>query len=81
DRIADQNQNIDRVRHRGVEVSVDYQPWTWVDVYANFTYDNTEIRRYTANSAVDGKRLPITPEYRGTAGMNFFLPVPWFDGT
>ncbi len=81
DPIAFQNQNIDRVRHRGVEVSVDYQPWTWVDVYANFTYDNTEIRRYTANSAVDGKRLPITPEYRGTAGMNFFLPVPWFDGT
>ena len=74
-----QNENIDRVRHRGVEVEARYQPWKWVEVYATYTYDNTEIQRYALDRNIEGKQLPITPENRGTVGLNFFLPVPKID--
>ena len=73
------NQNIDRVRHRGLEASVDYRPEAWVQLYANFTYENAEIKRYANDTSVEGKRIPITPEYRGSVGVNFFPPVPWLD--
>ena len=74
-----QNQNIDRVRHRGVEASVNYQPWNWLAVYANFTYDDTKIVEYAADPLAVGKRVPMIPEFRGTVGADFFVPLRWFD--
>ncbi len=74
-----QNVNVDRVRHRGIEASVSCRPWDWVEAYANFTYDNTEIREYAAEPGLVGNRVPVTPEYRGTVGFNFFLPLPFLD--
>ncbi len=74
-----ENRNIDRVRHRGVEASVNYQPWTWLAVYANFTYDDTKIVEYAADPLAVGKRVPLVPEFRGTVGADFFVPLRWFD--
>ena len=74
-----QNENIDEVRHLGVEASVSYRPAQWVELYANYTYDNSEIRKYKKNPRVVGKQLPITPENRGTVGFNLFFPVIPFD--
>jgi len=79
DPLTFQNQNVDEVRHRGIEVSFGYRPRDWVEVYANYTYDQTEIRSFSASPSVVGSRLPITPASRGTVGFNFFIPFRGFD--
>ncbi len=63
-----QNVNLDRVRHRGIELSSTVQVTDWLEVYGSFTYDNTKITRDTA-TLLEGNRMPITPRYRGTAGV------------
>jgi len=70
-----QNENIDRVRHRGVELQARYRAFEWVELYASYTYENTEIRDYARDSTLRGKQLPVTPENRGTVGLVLFLPV------
>ena len=63
--------NFDRVRHRGIELSGAVQVTEWVEVYGSFTYDDTKITRDTSTPLfnLEGNRMPITPRYRGTAGV------------
>jgi outer membrane receptor protein involved in Fe transport len=62
-----QNVNLDRVRHRGIELSGAVQLTGWLEVYGSFTYDDTKTTRDTQTD-LEGHRIPITPRYRGTAG-------------
>jgi outer membrane receptor protein involved in Fe transport len=62
------NVNLDRVRHRGIELSSTVHVTDWLEVYGSFTYDNTKITRDTT-TLLEGNRIPITPRYRGTAGL------------
>jgi outer membrane receptor protein involved in Fe transport len=69
-----QNQNVDRVRHRGVELSGEWQPRPWLVLGASYTFDDVEIRQDRISPALAGSRMPITPEHRGSAGATVFLP-------
>jgi iron complex outermembrane receptor protein len=62
-----QNVNLDRVRHRGFELSANVQVTEWLEVYGSFTYDDTKITRDT-DTLLEGNKVPITPRYRGTLG-------------
>lgn len=68
------NVNLDRVRHRGVEVSGSVRPVDWLELYGSYTYDDVEIRRDSL-TGLDGRRIPITPRHRGTVGAVVSLPL------
>ncbi|MDJ0789655.1 MAG: TonB-dependent receptor [Myxococcota bacterium] len=67
------NVNIDRVRHRGIEVSGSVRPVDWLEIFGSYTLDDVKIRRDTQTGLV-GSRLPITPRHRGHGGVRVYLP-------
>jgi iron complex outermembrane receptor protein len=67
------NVNVDRVRHRGVEVFASVRPAGWIEVYGSYTYDDVEIARDSL-TGLEGSRMPITPRHRGNAGLRVYLP-------
>src|SRR4029450_6232368 len=73
------NENIDRVRHRGIEVAGSVRPWDCLELYGSYTYDDVEIQDndffgFDDLEGIEGKHMPITPRHRGTAGVNVYLP-------
>lgn len=74
DPVSLQNQNVDRVRHRGVELSGIWQPCAWLELAASYTYDDVEVEQDRVSPALEGSRMPITPEHRGSLGGTVFLP-------
>jgi iron complex outermembrane receptor protein len=73
DPITFQNTNLDRVRHRGIETALGLQALEWLRLYANYTFDDVEIRE-AAVPALEGARMPITPKHRGSFGLFATLP-------
>jgi outer membrane receptor protein involved in Fe transport len=71
---AAMNVNVDRVRHQGVELSGNFRPWDWLEIFGTYTYDNVRIQRFGDSSMLKGTRMPITPEHRGNVGFTCFLP-------
>jgi iron complex outermembrane receptor protein len=68
------NVNVDRVRHRGAELSGSWQACEWLEVYGGYTFDDVEVRQHRANASLVGKALPITPRHRGNVGFLVTLP-------
>jgi len=68
------NLNVDRVRHRGVELWANLRPCDWLELYGSYTWDDAKMRRLFDSSAVKGLRMPITPRHRGNLGFTLFLP-------
>jgi iron complex outermembrane receptor protein len=68
------NDNVDEVRHLGVEISARVALTPWLDATATFTEDDVEVRK-DAVAALEGERLPITPEHRGSLGLEASLPL------
>ncbi|MBW2269856.1 MAG: TonB-dependent receptor [Deltaproteobacteria bacterium] len=67
------NTNLERVRHRGIEASIDVAVFEWLSVYANYTLDDVRITR-ESDSQFRGHRMPLTPLHRGTVGATAWLP-------
>lgn len=67
------NVNLARVRHRGIELSANWRPCDWLELYGSYTYDGTKFTRDKL-TFLEGNRIPITPRHRGTAGFRLFLP-------
>ena len=67
------NENVDRVRHRGLEISGRLQLREWLHAYGSYTYDDVEIRK--GEPFGSGMRIPITPKHRGTLGLTAALPL------
>jgi len=67
------NVNVDRVRHRGVEVSGTLRPVEWLELFGTYTYDDVKFTRDTL-TGFEGNRLPLVPEHRGSAGVRLLLP-------
>jgi iron complex outermembrane receptor protein len=67
------NVNLDRVRHRGVEVFASLRPTSWLDVYGSYTFDDVEITRDSL-TGLEGSQMPLTPRHRGNAGLRVYLP-------
>lgn len=67
------NDNLGRVRHRGVELWANVRPCDWLELYGSYTYDDAELKRL-ASTDLEGLRMPLTPRHRGNAGVTVFLP-------
>jgi iron complex outermembrane receptor protein len=74
DPLTFQNQNLDRVRHRGVEASATWRASGWLELWGSYTFDDVEIRSDDTSPALEGRRMPITPRHRGALGGTLFLP-------
>ena len=71
--IVGTNANIDRVRHRGVELWANVRPCEWIELYGSYTLDEVETQNADTRS-MEGKYMPITPRHRGNLGFTLFLP-------
>jgi iron complex outermembrane receptor protein len=67
------NDNIGRVRHRGLELWANLRPWDWLELYGSYTLDDVKFARDAATH-LDGRRMPITPRHRGNVGLVVYLP-------
>ena len=67
------NVNIDRVRHRGIELWGAVYPTSWLEIYGSYTLDDVTFARDQA-TGFEGNRLPITPRHRGSVGARLLLP-------
>lgn len=68
-----QNDNVDEVRHEGAELSARMALASWLDATASYTRDDVKVTR-DAVPALEGERLPITPENRGQLALEAALP-------
>jgi iron complex outermembrane receptor protein len=80
DPLTFENRNIDRVRHRGIEVSGSYRPFSWLTLTGAYTFDDVKIVEDT-HPDLDGARMPVTPKHRGALGAFVGLPFTreWAD--
>ena len=62
------NSNLDRVRHRGLTASASANFFDCLDVYASYTFDDVTVRE-ADDPLIQGVRMPITPQHRGTAAL------------
>ncbi|MBW2129616.1 MAG: TonB-dependent receptor [Deltaproteobacteria bacterium] len=60
-----QNENLDKTRHIGVEMDVRYQPWDLLALYGGGGYARAE---FTAGED-NGKRIPLVPDWKANAGI------------
>ena len=68
-----QNDNFDRVRHRGIELGLSVQVVERLIAYANYTFEDVVITK-ADEPGLDGARMPITPRNRGNLGLVARLP-------
>jgi iron complex outermembrane receptor protein len=68
------NLNLDRVRHRGIELAGSFRPLAWLTILGSYTFDDVEIVE-DADPQLEGARIPITPRHRGTIGAFAELPL------
>ena len=71
-----ENANIDRVRHRGIESSLSFTPWEWIEFYGTYTLDITRVvSNSTSTPSFEGRQMPNTPRHRGSIGIRSQLPL------
>jgi outer membrane receptor protein involved in Fe transport len=68
-----ENDNFDRVRHRGIETGVAVQVLPWLSLHANYTLADVKVVD-DDGSPFEDRRMPVTPLHRGTLGMFVALP-------
>jgi len=65
-----QNENISETRHQGAELAVRYQIIEGISLYGGLSYTDAEF----STGPNDGKKLPLVPEWKGDAGLEFKCP-------
>ena len=68
-----QNSNLERVRHRGIELGSNWRPLHWLELYGSYTLNDVRIQKDPVTQ-LDGERMPLEPLNHGTAGFYLFLP-------
>ncbi len=64
------NENLDKTRHQGAELSLDWQFGKLARLYANYTYQDTYFRE----GANKDKDVPLVPKHMANAALEFYLP-------
>ena len=67
-------ENISKVEITGLEVDLSLDPWRWLSLFANYTFNHSVIRSFTPrDTAVDrdlnGKYLTDVPLHKASAGF------------
>jgi iron complex outermembrane receptor protein len=68
------NLNLDRVRHRGIELFASQRLLGWLTLLGSYTFEDATIQEAPV-PALDGSRMPITPRHRGTLGALAAFPL------
>jgi len=66
-----QKQNISEVSIFGADLNLKYQFNDKLSLYANYTYTNSEIKKFDDQPELEGKSLTYTPDHMVNAGFNF----------
>jgi iron complex outermembrane receptor protein len=61
------NENYDKTRHWGVELSAEAKPWDWLKLWANYTYNKATFR----GGLYDGNDVPDVPNHKVSFGFDF----------
>lgn len=69
-------QNISKVEILGCEVEIDINPFDWLSLTANYTYNHSVISHFvpydsTVDKDLNGKFLTDVPTHKATAGATF----------
>ncbi len=68
------NDNVDRVRHRGIELSGSVELAEPVQLIASYSFDDVRVLEDRV-PALDGERMPLTPRHR--AGLELRAALPY----
>lgn len=66
-----QKQNITEVKIYGADLDVKYQLSNDLNLYANYTYTKSEIKKFEDQPELEGKSLTYTPDHMVNAGFSF----------
>jgi iron complex outermembrane receptor protein len=73
------NENYDKTRHWGVELSAEEKPWQWLKLWANYTYTKATFE----GGLYDGNDVPDVPNHKVSFGFdlipNFVAFLKGFD--
>jgi iron complex outermembrane receptor protein len=75
--------NVPKSNVKGLELELTANPADWFTAYANFTYLDAKVKRYTGlnpetlavGQNFDGAALPYTPKYQISTGFSVDFPV------
>ncbi len=66
-----QKQNITDVEMKLFKVDFSYKLKKWLDVFANYTYNDSKILAFEGKPELEGKKLIYTPKNKANAGILF----------
>ncbi len=67
--------NIDEVSIKGAEIGLGWAASDNVNVYGGFNVTDSEIKKNTSRPATVGNKSPYTPDYTGSLGVDFRVPL------
>ncbi len=65
-----QLENANEAETKGVEFDLSHRFTPYLSLFANYTWLDAEITRYEANPALEGKTIPLIPEYLYNIGLD-----------
>ena len=74
------NRNATRSASQGVETHLRYAPAAGWAVTLNYTFTEGEYRRFNADPALEGNRLPYLAENKAGVDVDFLCPLGWTHG-
>lgn len=63
--------NVSDVAINGVELAGYVKPFGWLKLWANYTFNDSEVKKNERNPAAEGKELPGTPDHLVNVGTDF----------
>jgi len=66
--------NVGEVEIQGVEFEVDYTFTDALKVMANYTYNESKIKKFEANRALEGKYLTYVPKNKASVSIEYMNP-------
>ena len=72
--VCRQRQNLGRTRSRGVEVELRYTPTRAWMFWASYLYNESTVRAFPADPALEGKRVPQVPKNIYALGVQYLNP-------
>lgn len=73
------NANAGKARNRGYEITLDFKPAEWLNLWANYARNHTKILSNTLAPEAVGKEFTYSPERTANAGMN--MSHDWFSAS
>jgi iron complex outermembrane receptor protein len=64
------NENLDKTRHQGAEMSFACKPADFCRVEGNYTWTDAKF----SAGMNDGNRIPLVPAHKASVGVKFFFP-------